>query len=243
MPSTAHRPLLALLLRAASAGGVAAESTPWEPFRDRPARASALGGPIVGAQPAGPAVAPGGQLPATRLATKAPDFLDGGGRPSIAPAAPPVVPFSGYGQGSIVIDTAGRALYYVLSASTAYRYPISVGREGFAWRGTERISRVQSWPDWRPPAEMRKRDPNLPLVMSGGVRNPLGARALYLGSTLYRIHGTNDVRSIGYAASSGCFRMMNAHVLHLSGLAGVGTTVRVLDRLPRTIAGSAKPAG
>jgi lipoprotein-anchoring transpeptidase ErfK/SrfK len=83
---------------------------------------------------------------------------------------------------------------------------------------------------------MRQRDPNLPELMTGGVNNPLGAKALYLGNTLYRIHGTNDARSIGYAASSGCFRMMNAHVTHLASLAGVGTTVRVLDRLPRNVA-------
>jgi lipoprotein-anchoring transpeptidase ErfK/SrfK len=169
-----------------------------------------------------------------RSAYKYPPILEGGPRPAINPSAPPQVRFaSGHPTGSIVIDTAGRALYYVTSSTSAYRYPISVGREGFTWRGTEKISRVQAWPDWRPPAEMRQRDPNLPELMTGGVNNPLGAKALYLGSTLYRIHGTNDSRTIGYAASSGCFRMMNAHVEHLSTIAGVGTTVHVLDRLPR----------
>ena len=178
----------------------------------------------------------GGQLAAPRSSVKYPPFLEGGARPDISPSAPPQVRFTGYGAGSIVIDTAGRALYYVTSTSSAYRYPISVGREGFTWRGTEKISRVQSWPDWRPPAEMRQRDPNLPELMSGGINNPLGAKALYLGNTLYRIHGTNDSRTIGYAASSGCFRMMNSHVTHLSTLAGNGTTVHVLDRLPRNVA-------
>ena len=143
-----------------------------------------------------------------------------------------------------MVDTQGRALYYVLSSTSAYRYPISVGRDGFTWRGTEKISRVAAWPDWRPPAEMRQRDPRLPEVMTGGVNNPLGAKALYLGSSLYRIHGTNDSRTIGYAASSGCFRMMNQHVMHLATLAGPGTTVRVLDRLPSNVAdgGDAAPA-
>jgi lipoprotein-anchoring transpeptidase ErfK/SrfK len=240
--------LLTLLAIVALSGPAVAEPSEWNPFAERPARGgrgSNLGGPIIAATPAGPSItgAPGGQVPATKMATKAPETMDGGPRPAISPAAPPIVAFTGYPQGSIVIDTAGRSLYYVLSATSAYKYPISVGREGFAWRGTQTISRVQSWPDWRPPAEMRQRDPNLPLLMTGGVSNPLGAKALYLGSTLYRIHGTNDARTIGYAASSGCFRMMNAHVVHLSGLAGVGTTVRVLDRLPRNVAGGARPAG
>ena len=171
-------------------------------------------------------------------AVQNPPVLDGGGRPNIASVAPPVVSFASSGAGSIVIDTSGRALYYTLSATTAYRYPISVGREGFTWTGTEKISRVQSWPDWRPPAEMKERQPNLPDVMTGGVRNPLGAKALYLGNSLYRIHGTNDVKSIGQAASSGCFRMMNGHVMHLAGLASVGTTVKVVSRLPSNVAGN-----
>jgi lipoprotein-anchoring transpeptidase ErfK/SrfK len=179
----------------------------------------------------------GGQVAAPRSQVRYPAFLEGGARPSISASAPPQVRFaSGYGAGTIVIDTASRALYYVTSSTSAYRYPISVGREGFTWRGTERVSRIQDWPDWRPPAEMRQRDPNLPELMSGGLNNPLGAKALYLGNTLYRIHGTNDSRTIGYAASSGCFRMMNSHVAHLATLARVGTTVHVLDRLPRNVA-------
>jgi lipoprotein-anchoring transpeptidase ErfK/SrfK len=165
-----------------------------------------------------------------------PAQLEGGARPNISPSAPQSVAFRGFETGSIVVDTQGRALYYVLSSTSAYRYPISVGRDGFTWRGTEKISRVAAWPDWRPPAEMRQRDPRLPEVMTGGVNNPLGAKALYLGNSLYRIHGTNDSRTIGYAASSGCFRMMNQHVMHLATLAGPGTTVRVLDRLPSNVA-------
>ena len=113
-------------------------------------------------------------------------------------------------------------LYFILSPTEAYQYPISVGREGFSWTGTEVISRKQEWPDWNPPKEMIARDPRLPDKMTGGMKNPLGALALYLGNTLYRIHGTNDPKSIGRAASSGCFRMMNEHVLHLASLASVG---------------------
>lgn len=165
-----------------------------------------------------------------------PALLDGGARPSIAAATPATVPFvSGYAPGSIVIDSGGRALYYVQSSSSAYRYPIAVGREGFSWTGTETVSRKAAWPDWHPPLEMRQRDPRLPEKMTGGVNNPLGAMAIYLGNTLYRIHGTNDARTIGGATSSGCFRMTNSHVLHLSSLVGVGATVHVVARLPSTV--------
>ena len=170
---------------------------------------------------------------------------DGGARPAIAAVSPSVVAFSG-GQaaGTVVIDTRGRSLYYVLGSGRAYRYPIAVGREGFSWTGTQRVSRVASWPDWLPPAEMRQRQPGLPVVMTGGLRNPLGAKAIYLGSTLYRIHGTNDVRSIGTAPSSGCFRMSNGHVTHLATLAGVGTTVQVMRGLPGAARRNfASPAG
>ena len=120
----------------------------------------------------------------------------------------------------------------MLPDKRAYRYPISVGRDGFNWTGTETISRKQAWPDWYPPAEMRERDPSLPEKMTGGVKNPLGAMALYLGNSLYRIHGTNDVKSIGQAQSSGCFRMLNAAVVHLASIAEVGTIVAVVDALP-----------
>ena len=164
-----------------------------------------------------------------------PAILDGGPRPSISPATPATVSFSGYAAGNIVIDSGGRALYYVVSDNRAYRYPIAVGREGFSWTGTEKVSRKAAWPDWHPPREMRERDPRLPEKMTGGLRNPLGAQAIYLGNTLYRIHGTNDARSIGGASSSCCFRMTNAHVMHLSSLVSVGTSVHVVSRLPATV--------
>ena len=177
------------------------------------------------------------QGPKKKVAKKGPSDLSGGGQPNIAAVAPPKVSFpNGYGSGTIVIDTAGRKLYYVLSSSSAYQYPIAVGRQGFTWTGTQKISREVSWPDWTPPAEMLERKPELPEHMEGGVRNPLGAKALYLGSSLYRIHGTNDAKSIGTAASSGCIRMTNGNVVHLASIAGVGTTVHVLSKLPKNIA-------
>jgi hypothetical protein len=161
------------------------------------------------------------------------EVRDGGARPDIAPVEPPTVAFPyDFPANSIVIDTGGRSLYYVLGPNRAFQYPISVGREGFNWTGTETISRKQAWPDWYPPAEMRERDPALPEKMTGGLKNPLGAMALYLGNTLYRIHGTNDVKSIGQAQSSGCFRMLNSAIMHLASIAEIGTTVAVVNSLP-----------
>ena len=158
---------------------------------------------------------------------------DGGPRPDIVAMTPPVVAFpQDFPLDSIVIDTGGRKLYYVLPDNRAYEYAVSVGREGFNWTGTETISRKQAWPDWYPPAEMRERDPKLPEKMTGGIKNPLGAIALYLGKSLYRIHGTNDVKSIGQAASSGCFRMLNSAVLHLASITQIGTVVTVVGSLP-----------
>lgn len=159
-----------------------------------------------------------------------PKHMDGGERPDIAPAAPPVVYFDRNEQpGSIIIDTESRKLYFVLPNKQAYEYPISVGREGFTWTGTQRISRIASWPSWTPPPEMHERVPGLPLTVSGGLKNPQGARALYLGNTVYRIHGTNNDRTVGRANSSGCFRLTNEHVVHLASIAKVGAKVSVLQ--------------
>jgi lipoprotein-anchoring transpeptidase ErfK/SrfK len=116
----------------------------------------------------------------------------------------------------------------VKEASRALRYEVAVGRESFAWRGTERISRKAKWPDWHPPASMRQRQPELPQFVPGGPDNPLGARALYLGETLYRIHGTNDQESIGQAVSVGCIRMRNSDVKDLYERVTVGAAVVVL---------------
>ncbi|MDQ8699427.1 L,D-transpeptidase [Hyphomicrobium sp. LHD-15] len=172
-------------------------------------------------------------LGASPTIIKPTELSQGGGRPSISPKTPQTTSFqNGFAPGSIVIDTAGRKLYYTLSKSSAYVYPIAVGKQGFAWTGVERVSRIEDWPDWIPPAEMRQRKPGLPVRMTGGVRNPLGAKAIYLGNTLYRIHGTNDSKSIGSASSSGCFRMHNEHVVHLAEHVNASTTVYVMKRLP-----------
>lgn len=159
-----------------------------------------------------------------------PKYMEGGDRPDIKPAVPPIVYFDRAEEiGSIIIDTDARKLYYILPNRQAYEYPISVGREGFTWTGTERISRIAAWPSWTPPPEMRERVAGLPITVSGGIKNPQGARALYLGGTVYRIHGTNNDRSVGRANSSGCFRLTNEHVVHLASIAKVGTKVRVMQ--------------
>jgi lipoprotein-anchoring transpeptidase ErfK/SrfK len=158
-----------------------------------------------------------------------PKFMQGGERPDYKPLTPPVVYFDQAEEpGSIIVDTQGKKLYYVLPGKQAYQYPISVGRDGFTWSGTERISRIAEWPSWTPPPEMHKRVPGLPITVTGGLKNPQGARALYLGNTIYRIHGTNNDRTVGRANSSGCFRLMNEHVVHLATIAKVGTKVKVL---------------
>jgi lipoprotein-anchoring transpeptidase ErfK/SrfK len=159
-----------------------------------------------------------------------PKFMEGGERPDFKPAEPPIVYFDQSEEvGSIIIDTQARKLYYVLPDKKAYQYPISVGREGFTWSGTERISRIVAWPSWTPPPEMHKRVPGLPITVTGGIKNPQGARALYLGNTIYRIHGTNNDRTVGRANSSGCFRLTNEHVVHLASIAKVGAKVKVLQ--------------
>ncbi len=129
--------------------------------------------------------------------------------------------------GTIIIHTAERFLYHVQGNDRAIRYGVGVGRIGFEWQGIHKISRKQEWPDWRPPPEMIERQPYLPRFMAGGPGNPLGARALYLGETIYRIHGTNQPKTIGYAMSSGCFRMINPDVISLYEKVPVGTRVIV----------------
>ena len=132
-------------------------------------------------------------------------------------------------KGTIVISTKERRLYYVLGDRQAIEYGVGVGREGFTWSGSKTITRKREWPDWRPPPQMLKRRPDLPRYMAGGMENPLGARALYLGSSEYRIHGSNEPNTIGAAVSSGCIRMTNRDVLDLYGRVKVGTKVVVLN--------------
>ncbi|MEO1280748.1 MAG: L,D-transpeptidase [Pseudomonadota bacterium] len=171
-----------------------------------------------------------------RAKRRYPSKMSGGAKPSITPKAPQTVAIANTEKaGTVIIDTSARKLFYVKSASEVLVYPISVGRIGFQWTGTETVSRIADWPSWHPPAEMRKREPYLPKVMTGGVRNPLGAKAIYLGQSLYRIHGTNKPKTIGRAASSGCFRMMNHHVIHLASLIDIGATVKVVKKWDRAV--------
>jgi lipoprotein-anchoring transpeptidase ErfK/SrfK len=130
--------------------------------------------------------------------------------------------------GTILIDTPNKFLFLIEKGGKALRYGIGVGRPGFAWSGIKTISRKAEWPDWTPPSDMLKRRPDLPTHMAGGPDNPLGARALYLGSSLYRIHGTNEPYTIGTNVSSGCIRMMNEDVIDLYNRVGVGTKVIVM---------------
>jgi lipoprotein-anchoring transpeptidase ErfK/SrfK len=132
-----------------------------------------------------------------------------------------------YKPGTIVIKTQERRLYLVTGQGEALRYGVGVGRAGFTWRGTHRVTAKREWPDWTPPPQMLRREPRLPRFMPGGEDNPLGARALYLGSTLYRIHGSNEADTIGTAISSGCFRLTNEDVIDLYDRVKVGATVIV----------------
>jgi lipoprotein-anchoring transpeptidase ErfK/SrfK len=148
--------------------------------------------------------------------------------------------------GTIIIDTGNTALYYVLGQRRAIRYGVGVGREGFTWSGVQTISRKAEWPDWHPPAQMITRQPYLPRFMAGGPGNPLGARAMYLGSSEYRIHGTNDPTTIGKFVSSGCIRLTNEDVADLFSRVDVGTRVVVLPKSGTHLeakALEARPAG
>ncbi len=135
---------------------------------------------------------------------------------------------SPYKPGTVVISTSQRRLYYILPNQEAVQYGVGVGREGFSWAGTKTVTMKKEWPAWRPPEQMIKRRPDLPRYMAGGNDNPLGARALYLGSSLYRIHGSNEPETIGAAVSSGCIRMTNRDVIDLYDRVKVGTKVVVL---------------
>ena len=142
-----------------------------------------------------------------------------------------VVSYSGReAPGTVIIDTPHTYLYYVLGGGKAIRYGIGVGREGFTWSGVKSVERKAEWPDWYPPAEMLARQPYLPRWMAGGPGNPLGARALYLGGTVYRIHGTNQPQTIGTAVSSGCFRLTNPDVSDLYDRIPVGTKMIIRQR-------------
>lgn len=154
---------------------------------------------------------------------------------AIRPAATPtfkrgkIVPFNmNKPAGTIIINSKKNVLYLVLDHGRAVQYRVATAKAGFEWTGSHTVSRKAKWPDWRPPQAMRERRPDLPEFMAGGPENPLGARAIYLGSSIYRIHGTNEPKSIGKAASSGCIRMLNADVEELYRHVKLGATVTVL---------------
>lgn len=147
----------------------------------------------------------------------------------ISPTARRLVTWSGTQRpGTIVISTSQRRLYFVLGNGQAIQYGVGVGRPGFTWTGTKTVTMKREWPSWTPPAAMLRRRPDLPRYMPGGLGNPLGARALYLGSSLYRIHGSNEPHTIGHAVSSGCIRMTNADIVDLYNRTRIGTKVVVL---------------
>ena len=151
------------------------------------------------------------------------------GRVAYTPIPREEVAYTGsYAPGTIVISTEERRLYFILPGGRAIKYGVGVGRPGFSWGGINAISMKREWPDWTPPAQMLRRRPDLPRHMAGGLDNPLGARALYLGSTLFRIHGSNEPETIGQAVSSGCIRMTNEDVTDLYERVRVGTRVVVL---------------
>jgi lipoprotein-anchoring transpeptidase ErfK/SrfK len=222
-------------------------------YADRPGQApsdgmrppEAVGGPAAtGAVSQQPAAGPGGRP--MSVASLPPEE-----QPDAAPAqlAPNLrrqeVAFqTKEPAGTIVVDTPNTYLYYVLGNGRAIRYGVRVGRDGFTWTGVQKITRKAEWPDWHPPAEMIERQPYLPRFMAGGEGNPLGARAMYLGSTVYRIHGTNQPSTIGKFVSSGCIGMLNEDVSDLFDRAKVGTRVVVMQGgpPPGTATASAAPA-
>ena len=171
------------------------------------------------------AVAPAPTITAsTNTSTNSGTFND-----SVPIVARETVSFSGnYEPGTLVVSTSERRMYLVLENGKALRYGVGVGRPGFEWGGETKITQKREWPDWTPPPEMLKRRPDLPRYMKGGPDNPLGARAMYLGSSLYRIHGSNEPESSGQAVSSGCIRMVNEDVIDLYERVKVGASVIVM---------------
>ena len=152
-----------------------------------------------------------------------------GANPRASSVPRETVAYSGpHAPGTIVVSTSERRLYFILPGGQAVKYGVGVGRPGFEWGGTKTVTRMREWPDWTPPPQMLRRRPDLPRHMQGGPNNPLGARAMYLGSTLYRIHGSNEPETIGQAVSSGCIRMTNEDVQDLYSRVRLGTKVTVM---------------
>ena len=222
--------------------GIPSAAAPADPNAIRPPAPIGTG-PSVAPQPIPPSA---GSAPPSAVSILPPEDQPEVGQPKELPAnlKKQLVDFpSKEPAGTIVVDTPNTYLYLVLGGGKAVRYGIGVGREGFTWAGTERVSKMSEWPDWHPPAEMIERQPYLPRFMAGGPGNPLGARALYLGKTLYRIHGTNQPSTIGTTVSSGCIRLINEDIEDLFSRVQVGSRVVVLPgKPPETVAGGASPA-
>jgi lipoprotein-anchoring transpeptidase ErfK/SrfK len=191
-----------------------------------------FGATSASAQLLGYAAAPPSAFPSNSMTLTAPDDEAEGSSPVLPERLRrAVVAFeTREAPGTVIIDTGHTALYYVLGQGRAIRYGVGVGREGFTWSGVQTISRKAEWPDWHPPTEMISRQPYLPRFMAGGPGNPLGARAMYLGTSQYRIHGTNDPSTIGKFVSSGCIRLTNEDVTDLFSRVDVGTKVVVLPK-------------
>ena len=210
-----------LLFRPASVQPVRTTSTHQVPAPSTPARVST---PVHAAAPAPAAVPVPVPVPAPAARVETPKATAAPGK-----LVRQVVDYvSHQTPGTVIIDTENTLLYLVLNGGQAMRYGIGVGREGFAWSGEQTVARKMEWPDWRPPAEMISRQPYLPRFMAGGPGNPLGARAMYLGETEYRIHGTNKPDTIGKRVSSGCIRLTNEDVMDLYERVKVGAKVIVL---------------
>jgi len=187
---------------------------------------SALGAAALTVTGAAPAWAKLYYNPDTNMWEERTPGTGGHGKYSAIPRE--TVPFDGkFKPGTIIVETAERRLYFVLPGGEAIKYGIGVGRDGFRWSGQHTITRKAEWPGWTPPPEMRKRVPDLPAYMPGGPDNPLGARALYIGSTLYRLHGTSEPWTIGQAVSSGCIRLTNEDIIDLYDRVKVGSLVVV----------------
>jgi lipoprotein-anchoring transpeptidase ErfK/SrfK len=156
-------------------------------------------------------------------------IMDLEGRPRAMAPQRELVSYSGrYAPGTILVSTRERRLYFILPGQRAIKYGVGVGRPGFEWSGARRVAMKREWPSWTPPAQMRRRRPDLPRFMPGGPNNPLGARAIYIGGTLYRIHGSNEPQTIGQAVSSGCIRMTNDDVVDLYDRVKIGARVIVI---------------
>ena len=170
---------------------------------------------------------PDGRYSGGQLGTKRYEFL--GGMSYVGAIKRETVAAPGnYAPGTIIVNTTERRLYLIQDNGTALKYGIGVGRVGFTWAGVTKVVAKKEWPDWTPPSQMLRRRPDLPRFMKGGPENPLGARAMYLGASLYRIHGSNEPETIGQAVSSGCFRLMNEDVIDLYSRVKVGAKVIVL---------------